>query len=117
MRSFVFFRFIVAVVVASLLVRAGVAATMPIHMAGLPAQSHAMSDDCPGHAAMQAESPTALNADAGCTFCGECCVSAPLFAFDPSSALAHPAPQTITRERELPPLSYLTPGIYRPPAL
>jgi hypothetical protein len=111
-------RFAVAFLLASLLVRAGLAATMPIQMLVMQTQAGAEviqveSSDCPGHAASALDGVN----QSDCSFCGECCVTAPLLTFDPSAYLAHISPQTFDGWLTLPPMSYLTPGIDRPPAV
>jgi heterodisulfide reductase subunit A-like polyferredoxin len=121
MRSFHTIRLVIAFLLASLLVRAGVAATMPITMAVTQNQSavHTMASmpsDCPGHALLDTEGQAENASTVSCTSCGECCVTAPTVAFDPTALLVDARHQALNVFLTLPPLSYLTPGIDRPPS-
>jgi hypothetical protein len=123
----------ICVLISALLVRAAISATMPISMMGKSAavavaaavnEEHApkaMDGDCPGHrAAASADAAgdaTSSNAGASsCAWCGECCVSAPVFTFDPDQNIVKTAPQVVFARIAVPRLAYLTPGLYRPPA-
>jgi hypothetical protein len=117
------------VLISALMLRAAISATMPIKMMGksaavvsmehLPAASEAMDSmdgDCLGHRAMQSAQSEGHSGEMSCAWCGECCVSAPVFAFNPDQNIVKTAPQVVFARLAVPRLAYLTPGLYRPPA-
>jgi hypothetical protein len=126
-----FFAFI-CVLISALMLRAAISATMPIKMMGksaavvsmehTPAAAGAMNamdsmdGDCPGHRAMQSAQSESHSGEMLCAWCGECCVSAPVFAFNPDQNIVKIAPQVAFARIAVPRLAYLTPGLYRPPA-
>jgi hypothetical protein len=119
----------ICVLMSALLVRAAISATMPITMMGKKASvasllvataseaatPEAMDGDCPGHRAAASETSGDSGA-ASCAWCGECCVSAPVFSFNPDQNIVKTAPQVVFARIAVPRLAYLTPGLYRPPA-
>jgi hypothetical protein len=123
----------ICVLISALLVRAAISATMPISMMGKAAPvavaaavngehaPEAMDGDCPGHRAAasadaSADATSGSTGAASCAWCGECCVSAPVFSFDPDQNIVKSAPQVRFAHIAVPRLAYLTPGLYRPPA-
>jgi hypothetical protein len=123
----------ICVLISALLVRAAISATMPVSMMGKGAAvavaaavngehaPEAMDGDCPGHRAAasadaSADATSGNTGAASCTWCGECCVSAPVFSFDPDQNIVKSAPQVTFARIAVPRLAYLTPGLYRPPA-
>jgi hypothetical protein len=124
------FAFIFALM-SALMLRAAISATMPIKMMGksaavmvsmehMPAAAEAMDSmdgDCPGHRAMQSAQSESSSGEMSCAWCGECCVSAPVFAFNPDQNIVKTAPQVLFARIAVPRLAYLTPGLYRPPAV
>jgi hypothetical protein len=120
----------ICVLISALLLRAAISATMPIKMMGksaatvvsmehMPLAAEAMDSvdgDCPGHRAMQSTESQSSSGEMSCAWCGECCVSAPVFAFNPDQNIVKTAPQVVFARIAVPRLAYLTPGLYRPPA-
>jgi hypothetical protein len=123
----------ILVLMSALMVRAAISATMPIKMMGksaavvvstesvpaaveaMPAMD-AMDGDCPGHRAMQSAESQSSSGEMSCAWCGECCVSAPVFLFNPDQNIVKTAPQVLFARIAVPRQAYLTPGLYRPPA-
>jgi succinate dehydrogenase/fumarate reductase-like Fe-S protein len=121
---------LICVLISALMLRAAISATMPIKMMGktatavvsmehMSAAAEAMDSvdvDCPGHRAMQSAQSQSSSGEMSCAWCGECCVSAPVFAFNPDQNIVKTAPQVVFARIAVPRLAYLTPGLYRPPA-
>lgn len=111
-------RWLFLALVLSVFARLGIAAVMPVHLLASGSVTWAALDTttehehCPAHASAKADSA----AGSVCSGCGQCCVSAPTFAFNPDSGLPQLDPQQYSSALALPPLSYLTPGIERPPS-
>ena len=114
----------ICVLIGALLVRAAISATMPINMMGqrtalatsVAESAESVTDDCPGHRVSASSETSGDSSPSSCAWCGECCVSAPLLTFDPDLSIAKIAPQVFDVWLNVPHVTYLTPGRFRPPA-